>query len=245
MLIIEILLFMKKYLFILLCLLYLNLINGQAEANNVKYIEVIGSAEMDVIPDEIFLEITAKEYKKDKEKVSLETIEKQLKDAILSLKIDISNLQVSNFYGAMLRHKRKDADLLSTKKYQLKLNRVSIIDSLEAKLDEMNINDLKITKVNSSKIAEYRKELKINAIKAAKEKAGFMLSAINEKPGGAIMVKEIESSDDYTGRIQNSELASSNSYSSAAYYNNPLAYDEITFQKIKLRFEVLVRFQIL
>jgi uncharacterized protein len=236
---------MKKYLFILLCLLYLNLINGQAEANNVKYIEVIGSAEMDVIPDEIFLEITAKEYKKDKEKVSLETIEKQLKDAILSLKIDISNLQVSNYYGAMLMHKRKDADLLSTKKYQLKLSRVSIIDSLEAKLDEMNINDLKITKVNSSKIVEYRKDLKINAIKAAKEKAGFMLGAINEKLGGAIMVKEIESSDDYTGKIQNSGLASSNSYSSAAYYNNTLVNDEITFQKIKLRFEVLVRFQIL
>jgi uncharacterized protein len=238
---------MKKYLFSLFCLLYINIIIGQTEENNVKYIEVIGSAEMDVIPDEIYLEITAKEYKKDKEKVTLENIEKQLKDAILSLKIDLSNLQVSNFYGVMLRHKRKDADLLSTKKYQLKLNRISIIDSLVAKLDEININDLGIARVNSSKIAEYRKELKIKAIKAAKEKADLMLGAINEKPGGAILVKEIESSsqDDYTRRIRNSGLASSNSYANDEYYFNPPGNDELTFQKIKLRFEVLVRFQIL
>ena len=65
------------------------------------------------------------------------------------------------------------------------------------------------------KMDEYKKHIKINAIKAAREKADYLLLAIGEKPGKAISVSEptgFVSVDD--GTYDNRER---NYYSNSSY----------------------------
>jgi uncharacterized protein YggE len=56
----------------------------QASNPNIKRITVTGSAEMEVIPDEIYFSISLREYfkEKDKNKVDIATLEKQLQAAV-------------------------------------------------------------------------------------------------------------------------------------------------------------------
>jgi uncharacterized protein YggE len=93
---------------------------------------------------------------------------------------------------------------------------------------------------------EYRKQLKIRAIQAAKEKGIYLTEAINEKLGEAITVNE---PSEWAAPFYMSNAAISNN----AYYTLPYSQtrmedsqgdsvSEVDFKKMKLRFEVSVVF---
>ena len=87
------------------------------------------------------------------------------------------------------------------------------------------------------KITEYKKSVKIDALKAAKEKAQYLLESINEELGDAIEIIESESSynafyfDEF--EISNNEYRE---YKPEGGINN--------FKKIKLKYKVKVKFGI-
>src|SRR4051812_32841309 len=75
---------------------------GQSSTYNpleVKKIEVSGTAEMEVIPDEIYYSISLKEYKDNSKKVEIETLEKQLAKAVNEAGIAKENFQLENVTG--------------------------------------------------------------------------------------------------------------------------------------------------
>jgi len=85
----------------------------------------------------------------------------------------------------------------------------------------------------------------MEAMKAAKEKAAYLLGAIHEKVGKPVFVKEIEED----GPAFRAGLLSSNSNISA----NVLRYgsgstadtdSDLSFSQIKLRFVILAKFEI-
>jgi len=59
-----------------------------------------------------------------------------------------------------------------------------------AVMDSLGITRASITKYSHSKMDEYKKQIKINAVKAAKDKATYLLEAIGEKVGKAITITE-------------------------------------------------------
>ena len=81
---------MKITLFVLFLAFVCNLSHAQTassmEKETVRKIVVTGTAEVEVIPDEIYFSISLREYFKDdksqKEKIALETLEKQLLEAL-------------------------------------------------------------------------------------------------------------------------------------------------------------------
>ncbi len=58
------------------------------------------------------------------------------------------------------------------------------------KLDDEATQGFFISRTSHSKIEEYRKQLKIQAVKAAKEKAIYLSEAIGEKAGVAVTIQE-------------------------------------------------------
>ena len=65
-----------------------------------KKIEVTGSAEQEITPDEIYFSVSLREYMKDKNsKVDLATLEKQLQSAVNAAGIPKDNFRVENVYG--------------------------------------------------------------------------------------------------------------------------------------------------
>jgi uncharacterized protein len=75
----------------------------QTEKDVVKRIEVTGTAELEVIPDELYFSISLREYFKDeknqRDKVGMETLEKQLIEAVKAAGLPKENLSVSGTSG--------------------------------------------------------------------------------------------------------------------------------------------------
>jgi uncharacterized protein YggE len=92
-------------------------------------------------------------------------------------------------------------------------------------------------------MTEFRKQLKILAVKAAKDKAIYLTEAIGEKLGSAITVKEPQ---EPTSPYDNVRLSGVNGVAnSISYYKTETGSGksiEVDFKMIKLRYEVEVIF---
>lgn len=164
----------------------------------VKKIEVLGSAEREVLPDEIYLTIALKEYKDGTKKVNMDKLESQLVKAVEELGLPKENLQVENIYGYNWDWRKKKSDeFLATKSFRLKLKDVKSVNNLVEKLDSEGINIMNIAEVSHSKIKEIKNDLKLEALKAAKEKANYLLEGIGEQLGSALEIQELDHGDPY------------------------------------------------
>ena len=96
-----------------------------------KTISVTGSAEMLVIPDEIYVQIDLREYKrKGEEKIELDKIKEDFLSLCRSVGIADSNIGIASFDGYNManiwRRRKKDPDLFSSISYQLKFNNLKL-----------------------------------------------------------------------------------------------------------------------
>lgn len=212
-----------------------------------KTISVTGSAEMEVIPDEIYVQVDLREYKKKGEdKVDIEKIKTDFLGYCRSVGVAESNISVASFDGYNManiwRRRKKDPDLLASISYQIKFSSTKLIDDLVNMLDDQATNNFRITKATHSKIADYRKQLKIQAVKAAREKAQYLTEAVNEQLGQAIEIYEPEesvSSDVIAAYYNNKDKGSNEFYRDGPKLSGYGITDAgVDFRKIKLRFEV-------
>lgn len=154
-------------------------------------IRVIGTAEMEIVPDEIFMSVTVKEYTKDKKKFTIEELEKNLVNYIEKVTAtDKKDIKMDNMSAYVLSMKRRNKDEVVTKTYDVKFKNSQQVYMLYSVMDSLGISKASVSKYSHSKMDEYKKQIKINAIKAAKEKAGYLLDAIGEKAGKAINIEE-------------------------------------------------------
>ncbi|KAA2244631.1 DUF541 domain-containing protein [Chitinophaga agrisoli] len=211
----------------------------------VKKIEVNGSAEIEITPDEIYLDITLKEYYKTKtNKIDISTLEKQLQTAVADAGIHKENLTIGNVFGNnpdyWWRKKKNDPDFLAQKKYTLKLKRLDMVNIILAGVDEEGISNVNIASYTHSKMEDYRKEAKIKALQAAKTKANYLLGAIDESIAGVLEVQEINT-DNYSDVRPVNTMYMANARMQA---EDKAAVSDIDFKTIKVRAEVRAVFGI-
>lgn len=205
-----------------------------------KRISVTGTAEMEVVPDEIYFRVVIKEYLKDKNKVGIEKLEKELNQAVTAAGIAKEDFMVEQVNGLSWSRKRKsDAELYNSKSYIIKVSMPGKMDEILDKVNAESIYSVEIRNYSHSKIAEYKKQLKIEAIKAAKAKATYLLEAIDEKIGGAVEVSEYDNIS-YNQPVYTHQVNVRNSMS----YQESSEDSDIGFQKIKLQFQVNATFAI-
>jgi uncharacterized protein YggE len=231
-------LFSMKKMAITLGLLF-SLVNAFAQNNNPfpKTITVTGSAELELVPDEIYVNVDLREYqKKGEDKKELETIKNYFLQACKNIGLTDSAISIvaytgyNNYY--YWRKKKKVPDMMASITYQVKFSNSKQMDALVEKLDDEATQNFVIARTSHSKITEYRKQLKIKAIQAAKEKAQYLAEAINEKAADAITITEPQ-------EFMQSDIRSNMAYSNA--FAKDSAGDkamEVDFKKIKLRYEV-------
>ncbi|MFA7274481.1 MAG: SIMPL domain-containing protein [Crocinitomicaceae bacterium] len=237
---------MYKYFTFLFALLFVAQFTSAQDKSiyATPFIEVNGFAEKEIIPDEIYLAITIRERESGKDKVSIEKQQEDLRKALNSLNIPLENLTISDAQADYIRVKLKRNEVISQSEFQLKLKNAKEVADVIEKLDEIKINDVHISRVTHSKIKEFNKELEIEAIKAAKEKAIYLTAAIDQKIGGALTINE---TFDGRGYQQFDEIQiQSYKRNVAASYESSVdkLTDSITFQKIKLYKTMKVTFEI-
>jgi len=236
---------MKKIILILLTTFYLTSFSQTGTKNFIdqNYIEVTGKAEMEIVPNEIYLKILINE-KNFKGKKSLNEIEKSMTDKLTEIGIDISKKLVikditSNFRNYWL----KSSSINSIKEYQLTVENAKTAGQIFQGLESLGISNISIERIEHSEIQKFRTEVKISAIKAAKEKANSMASAIDQKIGKAIYIQELNSQvyRARQGRLSGMSNIVVRGYSSKLKEEQE---PEIEFEKIKLEYSILVRFEI-
>ncbi len=238
------------FLLVVICVSCYVANSQQSTANPFpKTITVAGSAEMEIIPDQIYVNVVLKEYqKRGEEKKELDLIKSNFLGScklagIADSSISIASYTGFNNYYLLRKNKKKNPDLFAGITYQVIFSSSKQMDELIEKLDDEATQSFDIVNTSHSKMTEFRRQLKIGAVKAAKEKATYLTDAINEKLGAAITIKEPDETANYTNRLSNV----SNGLRSQAIINYKSGGDndksiEVDFKKIKVRYEVSVIF---
>ena len=124
--------------------------------------------------------------------------------------------------------------------YQIKLRTSKQMDDLVGVLDDNATSNFSIIRTSHSKLSEYRKQLKIQAVKAAREKGRYLVEAIDEKLGDAVTINEpVEYNVQpfYNSRVANQMLMKSGQIEEGEEAM-------VDFRKIKLKYDVSVVFAI-
>ena len=241
---------MKKYilnLVILNCLL-LSTTNVYAQTDKTpiteRTIEVTGTAEMLIVPNEFTFRITLHERFENKEKISIEKQEEKLKEALTNMGIDVQkDLTIADITSIYTTQRRKK-DVIGSKDYNLKINDLSKIEKLQQVADKLDLSRLDLMETSHSDLVKFRKQTKMEAVKAAKLKAEYMLEAIGDKLGKTIHVQEIVDADEhqrYLNTMQRGSLTSNSSFSMQDAFKTG---ETLGFSKIKLKYNVLIVFEI-
>lgn len=222
----------------------LSVITLSAFSQNVdtrRKIEVTGSAEAEVTPDIIYISISLKEYFKDssnRKKVEIEELERQLQAAVLHAGIPKENFTINNISSyTNYWDKKKDPNFLASKQYRIKVSDLSKLNDIISSVDSKGIAYSNIESYDYSKMESLKKELKIKALLAAKEKATYLTAALGQKVGSAIEVQEINN-EYYPQPMYRANTMMKAEMADAAQM------PEIDFKKIKLNYQMRTVFEI-
>jgi len=232
-----------KNLFIAL----LSVLSITAFAQETKYpktINVNGTAEMEITPDQIFVQVELREYdKKGAGKVDIQTIRNNFLSGLKKIGIADTNVTIQGYSGwdgniwYYKKNKKQNPDLKAGITYWVKVSSTAKMDELVSVMDDEATQNFFIAKVSHSKMEEYRKLLKIQAIKAARDKAIYLADAINEKVGEAITINEPQEMGHYPQPMYRANVMMEQKMAGAD--EAPMNVD---FKKIKLQFDVNVVF---
>jgi uncharacterized protein YggE len=211
------------------------------------FIEITGTSETEITPDEIYITITLQERAENKEKLSIDKQEEALKSSLKELNIELNNLTLNTANSDFRKVKSIGKDVIISKSYSLKLNNVDILNKVYEKLDLINAHDAYISKLNHTKILDFQKENRIKAIKAAKDKAEYLLVAVGKQSGNPIQIIETENSTHntpysyyYRGRGMANSVQSYNAYTSETDINK----QDVSIKKIKIVSSFMVKYEI-
>lgn len=207
-----------------------------------RTITVNGSAELELTPDEIYVQVHLREYdKKGQGKINIENIKREFLAAAKSIGIPDTAVTIVAFGGhdnIWWRKKNKKNELYASIAYSVKVKNSTQLDQLVDKLDDDATQNFFIEKTSHSKLAEYRKQLKIQAVKAAKEKAQYLTEAAGENLGVAVTINE---PTEYYVPYYNLRVANAMMKQEAMDAVAPDA-SPTDFKKIRLKYDVNVVF---
>ena len=213
-----------------------------------RTIQVTGSADMSVIPDQIEFLIKIEEYFEEqyqpyktsrdyKTKVQLSVIEEDLMTQLKDIGVGSDKIKVQNI-GGYWRYRTKRVTL--SKHFSILMDNVSMIDSLLNKINVRGMDYMRIGELKHEDLQEYRKEVKIEALQAARAKAEYLLSSMGKDLGEIVSIKELNSGNNWSSYWwggSNSSLANST-------LGSGQRSDGVDSRSIKLRYEIQATFEI-
>ena len=179
-----------------------------------RYIEVTGTSEVEIIPDEIHFVIGIKEYFEEefdgkskpedyRTKVRIEDIESQMREALHSIGItdnDIRTQDVGDYW------RERGLDFLIGKNLDITLHDFTMIDRIISVIDTKGVSSMRIGEMSNKDILKYHEQGKKDALLAARNKAEYMAEALGEEIGKVLSIEEHGGGTDHYTVVQNSKL---------------------------------------
>lgn len=215
--------------------------SGEKNFIDKPYIEVTGKAEMEVTPDQIYMSIAINE-KDSKGKIGLAQSEKEMLAKLKELGIDTKkDLSIKDMSSNFKKYWVKGSDIMTSKEYELLVSNAQMAGNVLAELEKIGISNVSIDRVDHSKMEQFRREVKVNAIKAAREKASDMATAIGQTAGKALYIQEI---DFGTNNMLMGRLAGLDSNVAFKVRGESSSAPDVEFEKIKLEYQVNAKFEL-
>lgn len=213
---------------------------------NPGYIEVSGWAEKEIVPDEIHYIIEIKEYFEEefqagsepedyRTKVDIQTIEENFRKSLKKAGINKENIRLEDA-GDYWRPRGQEFQI--SKRFDITLSQPGQIDLILENLDPKGINSLYIGKLDNSRMEEYDREGRIEALQDAREKATYMAETLGGKLGEALLIVENGTPGSRPIRAENMMFKSA----VADYAGYSRSYSPEEFRLIRKSYSVMVRF---
>ena len=205
---------------------------AQELTNATPFVAVNGSSQVKITPDEIYLRIKLDEGD-TKGKDIIEAQRKRLFSALRRCGVDIEKqLTLLNMSSEYFRR----GSSLATTQYELKLTSAEAVRAVFEALDKDGITNVAVTRTASSKIDDYRRQARQEAIRNAQSRARDLAEAIGQSIGACFEI------NDYTSeaRVTNSRvmMAKSAAVDMAAEEVEP----NVEFEQIVINYNVSAKF---
>jgi uncharacterized protein len=205
------------------------------------FIEVSGRAEREIEPNEIYVFIRLKEFEENRQKITLEKIEKDFFNALKEADIDRKRVELADIGSRLSKLGRKDKDAFREKSFQIKLTSAPELEKFLTKLEPVKVDLVDIIKLSHSDLEKIRLELKVSALQAAKTKAENLLKAISSEIGKPLMVRdwemEVYPMNEMNANVRFREQAQDG-------VGSVMQEPAIGFRKIKLQAQITAQFEI-
>jgi uncharacterized protein YggE len=171
---------------------------SQAQSKNFidqPYLEVTGSADTLIEPDEIYINIIISE-KDNRDRIPVEEQETRMLASFKEMGIDIENNLSVNYMGSNFKYiLLKGKEVIKTRQYVLKVKDARTAAQVFLLLEQLDISNTSIQEVNYSAINSLRNVMRNKAVANARERAIALASALQQNVGNAIHLVDIDNNN--------------------------------------------------
>lgn len=200
-----------------------------------SYIQVTGRAEKELTPDEFYLQIVINE-RDSKGKISVESQQRDMVAALRKLGVDVEKqLKMANLSSEFFKKNTS----VAMAKYQLQLGSSGEVAKVWQALDGLGISNISILKVTHSQLDKYKQEVRLAAMRNARESAQEMAGAIGQTIGKCFYIYD-SNSNVLPVMYDNAVLM--RSAKATADAESAAEEDPLEFKTIKLEYGVQAKF---
>ena len=200
-----------------------------------SYIQVTGRAEKELTPDEFYLQIVINE-RDSKGKISVESQQRDMVAVLRKLGVDVEKqLKMANLSSECFKKNTS----VAMAKYQLQLGSSGEVAKVWQALDDLGISNISILKVTHSQLDKYKQEVRLEAMRNAREIAQEMAGAIGQTIGKCFYIYD-SNSNVLPVMYDNAVLM--RSAKAAADAESAAEEDPLEFKTIKLEYGVQAKF---
>ncbi len=208
---------------------------------DVPYIEVFGSADTLVTPNEIYISIMIAEADV-KNRTSLEEQERKMVAGLKSLGINTEKeLTTSDMQSNFKYYVLKQKDVMKTKSYSLKVGDAVLATRVFMKLEELGIANANLDRVGHSDMVKLKNLCRTNAVKNAYDKAKALASPIGASVGAPLHISDFSNDGDGATQLASSQIRI-RGMSTLNEVKETLP--QIDFEKIRISMNVSVKFML-
>ena len=200
-----------------------------------SYIQVTGRAEKELTPDEFYLQIVINE-RDSKGKISVESQQRDMVAVLRKLGVDVEKqFKMANLSSEFFKKNTS----VAMAKYQLQLGSSGEVAKVWQALDDLGISNISILKVTHSQLDKYKQEVRLEAMRNARESAQEMAGAIGQTIGKCFYIYD-SNSNVLPVMYDNAVLM--RSAKAAADAESAAEEDPLEFKTIKLEYGVQAKF---
>lgn len=208
--------------------------NAQKNFIDQPYVEVKGHGEMEIVPNEIYLNIFINE-RNTKSKETVDVVEREMIKALKKAGVNVEKqLSVADFTGNIRQKFLRKRNIEQTKNFQLLLHNTKTLNKVFLELDKVNISNINIVRVDHSDMETYRIKVRALAAKNGRIKAETIGKSLNQPISKAIFINELSS---YRNNYQDVGLMMR-----AKSVANEASMPTLDFKKIKIECDLQMRF---